>query len=126
MQSAFGFLEACPASGAGSLPRLDGAGAMCASDAREILVVQRVVEHVMSVRRSPRSSSVVQSASGLTFTSWIFFIPLYFPGVGTVFRLVAADGRFPMLSIRTSFRRSGSTFRRLQQAIGIRPPQLRP
>src|SRR5262249_13116902 len=49
MQSAFRFAETRPATGTGVFSRLDGTGAMRASDAREILIVQRIVEHVMSM-----------------------------------------------------------------------------
>src|SRR5438093_6241064 len=53
MQAALGLREAGPATGAGILSRLDGAGAVRASEARVPLIVQRVVGNVMPLDIGP-------------------------------------------------------------------------
>src|SRR3954470_16081161 len=94
MQSAFGFREACPASGAAVFPRQYGAGAMGASDAGVVLVVQRVIGHVMledvvpDVLLGPVSQRV-------HLHQLEFVVPLNFACVGAGAALLAADGRDP-------------------------------
>src|SRR5437773_8214569 len=53
MQAALGLREAGPATRAGIFTRLDGAGAVCASDGRVSLIVQRVVGNVMPLDIGP-------------------------------------------------------------------------
>src|SRR5207247_6234116 len=53
MQGALGLREAGPATRAGIFTRLDGAGAVCASDGRVSLIVQRVVGNVMPLDMGP-------------------------------------------------------------------------
>src|SRR5437867_12886778 len=53
MQAALGLREAGPATRAGIFTRLDGAGAICASDGRVSLIVQRVVGNVRPLDIGP-------------------------------------------------------------------------
>src|SRR5207237_10347153 len=53
MQAALGLCEAGPATGAGIFTRLNGAGAVCASEGRVSLIVQRAVGNVMQLDVGP-------------------------------------------------------------------------
>src|SRR5512132_1939474 len=53
MQAAFGLREAGPATGAGIFSRLDGTGAVRASESRVPLIVQRIVRNVMQLDIGP-------------------------------------------------------------------------
>jgi hypothetical protein len=98
VQSAFCFLEACPTSGAGVFSCLDGAGAVRAADAGEILVVERVVQDVMFVDIVPHHTRG-PVRQGIDLHQLKFFIPLDFAGIGAVFGLVAADSGSPAFKL---------------------------
>jgi len=81
MQAALGLGRPCPASGARVFARLDGAGAMRASNAGKVLVVERIVENVMFVHVVP-DHAAVPVGNGIDLHQLEFLVPLDFAGVG--------------------------------------------
>src|SRR4051794_12257871 len=99
MQPALCFSETRPAPSAGVLAWLNRAGAMRATDAREILVVQWIVEDVMFVDVVPDHLHGPVSQR-IDFYQLIFLIPLHFAGICAVFRLIAAYRGPPGFQLR--------------------------